>query len=420
MSTRDFQPRKPLARKSHEPKRWWDFPWGTVNCCLMKITVVGGGIVGASAAFHLTRLGAEVCLVDSNASGRATFAGAGIVCPWLSESTDPRYEAISFASARYYPELVSMLTAVGETEIDYSLVGGLVVAESAAELDPVMRRLEKYLDRGIEDVGQIRLLDRGKPRELFPYLDSSLAAVHLSGAARVSGESFRTALINAALKAGAIQRTGTAVLQCTDDHTVAGVRIDGEFFSADTVLVAGGAWSTDLCRPLGLRLGVEPQRGQILHLRVKEEKTEMLPLIIPSLTDYYLLGFPDSKVVMGATRETGTKFDFRVTAGGVAEILREGLRIAPGLKNATLAEIRVGFRPMTGDGLPSVGRPSGISGLVIATGMGRYGLTIGPYAGLLAATVAIGQIPEADLSWFAPDRFQNEICSSLVSSHRLS
>jgi D-amino-acid dehydrogenase len=374
----------------------------------MRITVVGGGIVGASAAFHLARLGAEVCLVDSSASGRATFAGAGIVCPWLSESTDPRYEAISFAGARYYPELVSMLAAAGETGIDYSLVGGLVVGASAVELDPVMRRLEKYLDRGIKEVGQIQLLGPGKPQELFPYLDSSLAAVHLSGAARVSGESFRTALINAALKAGAIQRTGTAALQCTEDRTVAGIRIDGEFLSADTVLVAAGAWSTDLCRPLGLHLGVEPQRGQILHLKVKEEGTEALPLIIPSLTDYYLLGFPDSRVVMGATRESGAKFDFRATAGGVAEILQEGLRIAPGLKKATLAEIRVGFRPMTEDGLPSVGRPSGISGLVIATGMGRYGLTVGPYAGLQAATVAIGQIPEADLSWFAPDRFHTE------------
>ena len=374
----------------------------------MRITVVGGGIVGASAAFHLTRLGAEVCLVDSNASGRATLAGAGIVCPWLSKSTDPRYEAISFAGARYYPALVDMLAAVGETGIDYSLVGGLVVGESARQLDPVMRRLEKYLERGIKEVGQIQLLDAGKPQELFPYLNSSLAAVHLSGAARVSGESFRTALINAALKAGAIQRTGVAALQCADDHTVAGVRVDGEFFSADTVIVAAGAWSTDLCRPLGLHLGVEPQRGQILHLKVPEEETEALPLIIPSLTDYYLLGFPDSRVVMGATREAGTKFDFRVTAGGVAEILREGLRIAPGLTKATLVEIRVGFRPMTEDGLPSVGRPSGISGLVIATGLGRYGLTVGPYAGLLAATVATGQIPEADLTWFAPDRFYAE------------
>jgi len=88
----------------------------------MRIIVVGAGIVGASAAFHLTQFGAEVYLIDSNASGRATFAGAGIVCPWLSQNTDPRYEELSFAAARYYPELVARLAAAGETGIAYDLV----------------------------------------------------------------------------------------------------------------------------------------------------------------------------------------------------------------------------------------------------------------------------------------------------------
>src|ERR1700757_1252031 len=114
----------------------------------MRITVVGGGIVGASAAFHLTRLGAEVCLVDSNASGRATLAGAGIVCPWLSESADPRYEAISFAGARYYPELVSMLAAVGETGIDYSLVGGRRIGRGARSCHATIGKISGPRNQG--------------------------------------------------------------------------------------------------------------------------------------------------------------------------------------------------------------------------------------------------------------------------------
>ncbi|HXM25120.1 MAG TPA: FAD-dependent oxidoreductase [Chthoniobacterales bacterium] len=51
----------------------------------MRIVVLGAGIVGASAAYHLTRLGAEVYLIDRDAPGRATFAGAGIICPWLHD-----------------------------------------------------------------------------------------------------------------------------------------------------------------------------------------------------------------------------------------------------------------------------------------------------------------------------------------------
>ena len=369
----------------------------------MRIIVVGAGIVGASAAFHLTQFGADVCLIDNNAPGRATFASAGIVCPWLSQSTDPRYEELSFAAARYYPELVARLAAAGETGIAYDLVGGLVVGDSEAQLNPVAERLQRYLDRGIKEVGHVSLLNSGGPRKLFPYLDSALAGLYLSGAVRVSGESFRMALLNAALKAGARQFSGTAALHCSG-NSVAGVSLEDKLIAADTVIVAAGAWSAGLCQPLGFHVGVEPQRGQILHLSVPDAATEALPLIIPVLSDYYLLGFPDSRVVMGATRENGSGFDFRATAGGVAEILREGLRIAPDLKTATLVEIRVGFRPITKDGLPLLGRPLSTTGLVIATGLGRYGLTVGPYAGLLAAKLATGQTPEINVSWFAPDR----------------
>jgi D-amino-acid dehydrogenase len=88
----------------------------------MRIVVLGAGIVGASAAYHLARLGAEVYLIDRDAPGRATFAGAGILCPWLSQVRDPRYERLSFAAADYYPKLVAELAAAGETETEYDMV----------------------------------------------------------------------------------------------------------------------------------------------------------------------------------------------------------------------------------------------------------------------------------------------------------
>jgi D-amino-acid dehydrogenase len=369
----------------------------------MRVVVVGAGIAGASTAFHLTQLGAEVYLVDSNVPGRATLAGAGIVCPWLSHNQDPRYETLAFAAVRYYPELAARLADSGENGVDYDMVGGLVVGHSSEQLDAVLRRLQKHLDKGIKEVGEVRLLDPGGPKELFPYLDAGLAGVYLSGAARVSGESFRRGLLNAARKGGARELSGTAALR-RSGNAVDGVQVAEEFVGADAVIVAAGAWSTELCRPLGLHFAVEPQRGQILHLRVSEKNTEALPVIVPVLSDYYMLGFRDSRIVLGATRETGSGFDFRVTAGGVAEVLQEGLRLAPGLKNATLEQIRVGFRPMSRDGLPLLGQSSSIAGLILATGLGRYGLTLGPYVGLLAAQLALGETPSSDPSCFLPDR----------------
>ncbi|HEX6565657.1 MAG TPA: FAD-dependent oxidoreductase, partial [Chthoniobacterales bacterium] len=202
---------------------------------------------------------------------------------------------------------------------------------------------------------------------------------------------------------GARKLLGTAALERSGDSVV-GIRLTGDLLRADSVIVAGGSWSANLCRPLGIELGLEPQRGQIIHLNVEETNTGSWPVIVPVLNDYYLLAFPDSRVVVGATRETGSGFDARVTAGGVAEVLREGLAIAPDLGKATLIEVRVGLRPMTKDGLPLIGCPTHLQGLTIATGMGRYGLTVGPYAGRLAAQLAAGQPTDIDLAPYAPDR----------------
>jgi D-amino-acid dehydrogenase len=369
----------------------------------MRVVVVGAGIAGTSAAFHLTQLGVEVYLVDSNEAGRATFAGAGIVCPWLSHTRDPRYETLAFAAVRYYPELAAALAASGEKGVGYDLVGGLVVGQDTEQLEPVVRRLRDHLERGNKGVGDVRLLDAGGPKEFFPYLDSRLSGVYLSGAARVSGEGFRLGLLSAARKSGAKEISGTAALK-RSGNAVVGVQVGEEFIGTDAVIVTAGAWSRELCRPIAAEVAVEPQRGQILHLKVKETNTETLPVIVPVLSDYYMLGFPESRIVVGATRENGSGFDSRATAGGIAEILQEGLRIAPGLKNATLEEVRVGLRPMSKDGLPLLGPVSRVTGLIIATGLGRYGLTLGPYVGLLAAQLAVGERPCSDCSSFAPDR----------------
>jgi D-amino-acid dehydrogenase len=369
----------------------------------MKAVVVGAGIGGASTAFHLADLGAEVSIIDNNATGRATLAGAGIICPWLSHNHDRHYQELSFAAFRYYPTLLARLAAAGHTDIEYDLVGGLAVGESREQLDPVVRRLEKHLTNGVKEVGEVQVLGQGGPKELFPYLDSRLAGVYLSGAARLSGESVRTALMDAAYAAGMKLLVGDARLEHSG-NTVTGIRVHGELMTADIVVLAAGAWSVNLCRSLGLALALEPQRGQILHLKVPDSNTGKYPVIVPVLNDYYLLAFRDSRIVIGATRETGSGFDARVTAGGVAEVLQECLEIAPGLSSATLAEIRVGLRPMSRDGLPLLGRPRGVDGLVIATGMGRYGLTVGPYVGRLAAQIAVGQTPEIDIEAFAPER----------------
>ena len=100
----------------------------------MHIVVVGGGILGASAAFHLARAGAEVTIVDQVHEGRATAAGAGIICPWVSGTDDAAFYRLYVEGARYYRELVPVLAERGETDLGFRRVGALVVSDDADEL----------------------------------------------------------------------------------------------------------------------------------------------------------------------------------------------------------------------------------------------------------------------------------------------
>jgi D-amino-acid dehydrogenase len=88
--------------------------------------------------------------------------------------------------------------------------------------------------------------------------------------------------------------------------------------------------------------------------------------------------------------EAAVGFDHRATAEGVHQLLRECLRTAPGLAQASVADIRVGSRPATPDGRPILGRLPGWSNAFVATGHGAEGLLLGPYSARLVASTVLG------------------------------
>jgi D-amino-acid dehydrogenase len=91
--------------------------------------------------------------------------------------------------------------------------------------------------------------------------------------------------------------------------------------TADCVVVAAGAWAPTLLLPVGAVLPIEPQRGQIVHLRLPGLDTREWPVVLPPGS--YLLAFDNSRIVAGATRENGSGFDYRATASGQAEALEQ-------------------------------------------------------------------------------------------------
>ncbi|MFC4080164.1 NAD(P)/FAD-dependent oxidoreductase [Amycolatopsis samaneae] len=365
----------------------------------MRVIVIGSGISGAATAYHLALRGAEVVVVDAGLAGTATEAGAGIVSPWTSHWEDALFPLAS-AAAAYYPELAGRLAEETGEPTSYQVVGGMVVSADEGELDAAEGRLAARAVAA-PGAGEIRRLDPARARELFPPLAPGLGAVHLSGAARVDGRRVRRALLTAARHRGARLVAAHARVSPRPGGAPR-VLAGGEVFGADVVVAAGGAWTGELLAQLGIRVPVTPQRGQISHFDLPGVDTAAWPVVLPG-TSHYLLAFPGSRVVAGATREAGAGFDHRVTAAGQREVLDHALAVAPGLADATLAETRVGFRPGTPDGLPVLGEVTG--GLVLATGFGAAGLTLAPFAGRLVADLALGEDAGFDLMPCAPGRF---------------
>jgi D-amino-acid dehydrogenase len=364
------------------------------------VVVVGAGVAGAATAFGLVRRGSAVTVVDAAIPGTATAAGAGIVQPWSSAVADGAYYELYARGAAYYPRLLELLAAAGVESVDFRRTGSLVVSADPAVLDAAEQRLAVRRAAGAP-TGEVERLPGEKARELFPPLAPGLDAVFVPGGGRVDGRTLRDGLLAGAQAHGASVRAGHGTLVRTGDQVR--VQVDADELPADAVVVAAGAWTDSVLEPLGHRVDVVPQRGQITHLRLEGVDTRAWPTVLP-LSGHYLVAFGDSRVVVGATRETDSGFDARLTAAGQREELDHALRAAPGLADATVVETRVGLRPLPVDGVPRLGAVPGARGVYVNAGFGPAGLTMGPMAGDALASVVLGRTPVIDLTPFAPSR----------------
>jgi glycine/D-amino acid oxidase-like deaminating enzyme len=359
--------------------------------------VVGGGVVGMSAAYQLVRAGATTLLLDRADRGRATDAGAGILSgPSGDDDTGP-LERFKTRAAQYYPELIERLHADAAGDTGYAVTGSLTVAVDDDELAPFERLRAS-------SGGSHAELSARQARALFPPLGKVHGALHATEDARVDGRLLAGALRRAATARGLVLREAGVERLLVRDDTVQGVVVDAEETRAAHVVLAAGAWSAALGEQLGIRIPVEPQRGQIVHLRLDGVETGAWPVVL-AFRRHYMVAWPGGRVVAGATRETGSGFRPESTVAGVMQVLGEALRVAPGLQAASVEEIRVGLRPASPDGLPILGRVPGVRNLLLATGHGPSGLLLGPYSGkVIAESVAEGA-QSAELAAFGVDRF---------------
>jgi glycine oxidase len=369
------------------------------------VLVVGGGIVGSAIAWRLAKAGAAVTLVEKGPIGReASWAAGGMLTPvHLAEYPPPLAGACSASLALYEP-LCREIAPLASVDPEYRVSGLLLlVTDDAGE------EAARLLEGWKRERGQpVERLTADETVALEPQVTPRLRrALRLPDIAQVRNNRMAVALCEAAARKGAEIRPDTPVTGFLRvPGRVNGVKTPrGDIFAKTTVLAAG-AWSSELLRPIGLDLQVKPIKGQMLLAGGPPDFCRHM--ILDGET--YLIPRADGRIVVGSTLED-VGFDKTVTIDAVGDLAARGARLLPELGKLPLVTSWAGLRPATPDRLPYIGRGP-VDGLIVATGHYRNGILLAPITAEIVADLLAGLPPPIDLTPFDPMRVPHSVESS--------
>ncbi|MCG3190214.1 MAG: D-amino acid dehydrogenase 1 [Burkholderiaceae bacterium] len=417
----------------------------------MKVLVLGGGVIGVSAAYYLTEAGHQVELVERReaAAMETSFANAGEVspgysAPWAGPGVP--IKAIHWLLMRYSPLVIWPLLDPAMWRWGAMMLGNCTakayalnksrmvpIAEYSRDCMKALRaatgiayderaqgtlqlfRTQKQLDDTAKDIEVLQqykvpyeVLDRAGFLRVEPGLKDTqhkfVGALRLPGDETGDCHLFTQRLAAMAAARGATLRFDTAILGIERaGERITGVRTTAGVLAADAVVMALGSYTPLMLKTLKLRIPVYPVKGYSITL----------PIVDASHA-------PESTVMDETHKVAVTRLGSRIRVGGTAELagyslaLRESRRatlthvvddLFPGGGDLARAEFWCGLRPMTPDGTPIVG-PTPIANLYLATGHGTLGWTMAAGTGRVLADLISGRRPEIDLDGLTMARYR--------------
>ncbi len=369
----------------------------------VDLAIVGGGVIGCSVAYHATRLGARVALVEAERVGSGASGAAAGMLNAQAEAHEPgSFLDLLLSSRRSHKPLGEELYEATGLDPEYVWAGTLRVATDEASRETFAAEYSWQRERGLA----ARWLDADEVRELEPNLSPrSVAALYLPEDGQVNPPRLVQALALGASLGGARVKEATRVEGLVvEGRRVTGIRTAREKIPAGAVVLAGGAYSSLLSEEFGVHLPVHPVKGEILAV-------DAWPAPIKANVwdgECYVVPKRDGRVVVGATEEPGV-YDRRPSLGGVAHLSRAAVDLVPDLSRAPFASAWGGLRPGTPDGRPILGPVEGWESLFLATGHYRNGVLLSAVTGECIAALALGEASPFDVSPFSQGRFAESV-----------
>ncbi len=352
----------------------------------VDVVVVGGGIMGASALYYLTKLGCSSALLlerETLAAGSTSKAAGGIRAQFSDE-----------LNVRIALECIRRFERFDEEpggEIDYKQWGYLFLLDDEADAAAFRRSLAVQHSFGVPS----RWLEPREAAEIVP----GIVTHDLVGATFCPIDGYATpegavhGYARAATAAGALIMQGVPVERIlVAGGQVNGVETAGKTVRADRVILCAGVWSGDLAATAGVEIPVEPERRYVWFTEPGDPLVHELPLTIDFGSGFYL------------HREgEGVLF------GGKEQTL-EDLAPVAAARLPAMAELSVrggwwGLYENSPDHNAIVGQFRDPSGLLYATGFSGHGFQQAPVVGEHLAELALDVAPTFDLTPFRVERF---------------
>jgi len=378
-----------------------------------RVVIVGGGVAGASIAYHLTKLGwTDVVLVDrSELTSGSTFHSAGLVAQLRNSVSHTR---MMMYGVDLYPKLKE------ETGVDpgWHQVGTLHLATSAYRLEALARMAGWAESFGLP----IEIVSAEQAHERFPLIDPSdvlgAAFVPTDGHLDPSGLTF--AFAEGAKSRGARMRPGVRVVEIPVDRgRVSGVVTDHGRIEAEVVVLAGGLWANELGRMAGVEIPVVPMEHQYLITRPIEGVRPDFPTLRDPDRLVYVREEVGGLVVGGYERNPDPwnvrtpipqDFNHRLLQEKWPrfEAIAEGaFALIPSLQTVEINRFINGPEAFTPDDDFILGETE-VSGLFVAAGFCAHGITGGAGIGRYTAEWIVEGEPSMDLSKMDIRRFGNQ------------
>ncbi|MDO9636941.1 MAG: FAD-binding oxidoreductase [Pseudotabrizicola sp.] len=368
------------------------------------VLVVGAGITGMMAALHLADAGARVTLVDAGENA-GTWANAGSLHVQMQsrfmrlypdqvpavEASLPLYKAAA-------EEWVRLDAFYGPFELVRK--GGLMLAEGTVQLRFLEDKAKRETARGLT----VEMLDRPALDRIAPWLGPQIV-----GAELCHDEGKLNPLIANARLLAELGRRGIVTIRdriLGIEQGSDGVTAQGQSgtYQADQALIASAWGAGDMVRGLGVTI---PTRAEPLHMNITEAAAVSIGhLIQHAERSITLKQLGQGQIVIGGgwpARDRGRIMPPEVLAASFLGNVALAARLVPQIGGLRVIRTWAGMNT-TADGGSTIGRLPQASRVVMAL-PGDAGYTLGPLVARMAAGVALGTAPEADMGRFAPARF---------------